>query len=301
VAWQEAAEVLEESTSFRARARAAFLLGSSRDPGTVRPLARALQNDPHASVRTAAASALGALGQLAALPALQDARADPARAVRLQVARSLRRIARRTAIRSRSPRPAAQGAAREGQAGAVVATRGSPPASARLSAARGPRHWELVDRVVVVGQVDNRTPVPLADLEDRVRGELTRRLSEVPGTLVFPSRASVSPATAAEVSARGLPRLRIDTRWVEVARERRPGMLSVRCAVTLLLLGDLEETLRGSLEGGMTASLPAGEDRDDDPRVARHLTERALVGAVRAALADAGEALRRAAPGSGER
>jgi len=281
--WHGAARVLSESGSFRARARAALLLGGSEDEEAAGPLGRALREDPHPAVRTAAATALGELGALAGLEALREAADDPSRTVRIQVRRSLRSLARRQAEQRRH---------RE-DAGPTPPS--SPPADEGLLAARGPRRWERVDRVVVVGDVDNRTSAALPGVEGRVRGELTRRLVLVPGTAVFPSRSSLGPAAVARIAEHDLPRLRVETHWVSVERTRDQGQLSVRCAVELLLLAEPGETLRGSLRGTVTARAPGSPD---DPRHVARLTERALVGALRAALADAADAIPRAFGGN---
>ncbi len=61
---------LATSDDFRVRVSAALVLGRSHAAGSRESLERAL-NDPHPAVRAAAAAALGALGDAAAIPALE--------------------------------------------------------------------------------------------------------------------------------------------------------------------------------------------------------------------------------------
>jgi HEAT repeats len=61
---------LATSEDFRVRVSAALVLGRSHVAGSREALEHAL-NDPHPAVRTAAAAALGALGEAAAIPALE--------------------------------------------------------------------------------------------------------------------------------------------------------------------------------------------------------------------------------------
>src|SRR5262249_327897 len=89
---------LSRASDFRLRVAAALALGKSKEPGSRQALEKAL-GDSNAAVRTAAAAALGALGDAAALPALKAALAretpDAAKARRRQGRRGQGDIGRR--------------------------------------------------------------------------------------------------------------------------------------------------------------------------------------------------------------
>jgi len=79
---------LKGGNDFRVRVSAALQLGKSLTGDAVAPLAAAL-DDPHASVRAAAAAALKNLGDQDALEVLKAHRADKSEAVRAQVASAI--------------------------------------------------------------------------------------------------------------------------------------------------------------------------------------------------------------------
>jgi HEAT repeat protein len=87
---------LATSDDFRIRVGAALLLGKSKPPEARALLERAL-GDPHPAVRTAAAAALAALGDAAAIPALERrAAGEPSPGAKAEMtasAATLRRVA----------------------------------------------------------------------------------------------------------------------------------------------------------------------------------------------------------------
>jgi len=84
---------------FRVRVAAALVLGKSKSPGARGALEKALR-DQHPAVRTAAAAALGARGEAAAVPALQAALAgESAAPVKSQIASSVQRIQKQAAAK----------------------------------------------------------------------------------------------------------------------------------------------------------------------------------------------------------
>ncbi|HEY3667496.1 MAG TPA: HEAT repeat domain-containing protein, partial [Polyangiaceae bacterium] len=85
----ELVDQLKTGTDFRVRVSAALQLGKSLTGDAAAPLEAAL-DDPHASVRAAAAAALKNLGDLDALPALSAHRGDKSEAVRAQVASAIK-------------------------------------------------------------------------------------------------------------------------------------------------------------------------------------------------------------------
>jgi hypothetical protein len=83
---------LGSASDFRVRVAAALVLGKSKGPGARQALERAL-GDVHPSVRTAAAAALGSLGDARALPALKTALATEANAgVKSQLDQTVKRL-----------------------------------------------------------------------------------------------------------------------------------------------------------------------------------------------------------------
>jgi len=80
---------LKSSDDFKVRTQAALALGASGDDAAVKPLCDAL-TDANASVKTAAAAALGKLGKPAGLPCLQAAIAkESAGATKTQFQKSI--------------------------------------------------------------------------------------------------------------------------------------------------------------------------------------------------------------------
>lgn len=83
---------LATGSDFRIRVSAALALGKSRSSGARSALEKAL-GDPHPAVRSAAAAALGSLGNAAALPALQAASArESAPAVKSEMDLNIKRL-----------------------------------------------------------------------------------------------------------------------------------------------------------------------------------------------------------------
>ncbi len=80
-----AAHDVVTAQDFRLRVSAALRLGRTHDPRALAALDRAL-DDPHPAVRTAAAAALGALGDAAAIPSLKRHEAkEPVASVKAQI------------------------------------------------------------------------------------------------------------------------------------------------------------------------------------------------------------------------
>jgi hypothetical protein len=76
---------LAQSPDFRVRLSAALFLGKTKSPGALEALVVALA-DPHPAVRTAAAAALGSLGDAAAIPALHKRLGEePSQSVKAQI------------------------------------------------------------------------------------------------------------------------------------------------------------------------------------------------------------------------
>ncbi|MGB0678579.1 MAG: HEAT repeat domain-containing protein [Polyangiales bacterium] len=92
--------LLRKSTTFRVRAQAALSLATLKtNERSIAALSRALRRDKHPAVRIAAATALGRLGDVAALGALYAARKDRVKKVRVQIARAVKALERVAARR----------------------------------------------------------------------------------------------------------------------------------------------------------------------------------------------------------
>jgi hypothetical protein len=91
---QSAAADLAHASDFRVRVSAALVLGKTRPEGARLMLEKALE-DPHAAVRTAAAAALAAVGDRAAVPTLErHARGETSGAARAQMQTSIAQLSR---------------------------------------------------------------------------------------------------------------------------------------------------------------------------------------------------------------
>ncbi len=92
----EARHDITDSDDFRLRVSAALILGKSHADGA-RPLLERALSDPHPAVRTAAAAALGALGDPAAIPALErSADLESSASVKTQLRSSVLALRRST-------------------------------------------------------------------------------------------------------------------------------------------------------------------------------------------------------------
>jgi hypothetical protein len=134
---------IESSDDFRVRVGAALVLGKAKPPGARAKLERAL-GDPHPAVRTAAAAALAALGDVAAIPALE------------------RRVAGESSPSAKAQMTASIDALRR--------------------AAQGP--WPGARYVVQVGVMRNRTAVRGDQASDVLRTATAMRARAIPGAVV---------------------------------------------------------------------------------------------------------------------
>ncbi|MDH5493052.1 MAG: HEAT repeat domain-containing protein, partial [Myxococcales bacterium] len=279
--------LLRESGDFRVRVQAAFSLGSGGDRRARRPLERALR-DPNAAVRAAAATALGRLGDPQARAALARAREDSAASVRMQVERALRSLEEAAAPTEPqvAPRPE-----RSGQ--------GFYPAVSVIPRAdRVP--WPRVRHVVVLGDMTDssrfepepRAGPPPTSLSGQLAAEVRRHLRLVRGIAIFDSPEELGDEARAQIRRRRIPSLRLQGNIVNLERSVRRREFSVRCEISLMLLGEPDRNLRGMLTGAATGTEPPRADRAAQEA---RLAEQALSAAVRSAMSDAQRAIREAA------
>ena len=259
--------LVQESSSFRVRARAAIALGSTSDPSVSGALERALR-DPHPLVRAAAARGLGIVGTRRSVSALRAAASDGTAEVSAQAKLALREIAAREAITLAVPQDA-------------TPARVQPRAS-----------LDRVRYVLVVG--DMRSPnsgSASPQLSGMLAQQLTEALRELPQVAVF-SLAQMTQTVADEIVRRRLPAFRLDGNLTRADAARTPDALDMRCEVSLLLMDEPDRTLRSMLRGAASASeQPRGPRELQQPKLA----EKTMRGAVRSALANVEEALAAAA------
>ncbi|APR78100.1 PBS lyase HEAT repeat-like domain protein [Minicystis rosea] len=152
----ELANQLRTSDDFRIRTQAALALGASGDDGAVKPLCDAL-SDANASVKVAAAAALGKLGKPAGLPCLKAALAKESAAnVKTQEEKSIAALEK------------------AGSSGGSSAAPGAPPPP-------GPD-----TKYYVAIQITNKTSRPAAEVDALVRSAMQDKLLAKKGFAVAP-------------------------------------------------------------------------------------------------------------------
>jgi len=271
---------LESRADFRLRVQAAFALGNMRDPRAVPALSRTLR-DSNPAVRAASATALGRIGSQRAMPALRAARRDRSAAVRMQVGRSIASIEEAT----RSARAAAPS----------NMSRGSARPTIEIMPREDRVQWPRVRYVVTLGDMENRSNFRSDSLETTLRSEVTRQLRVLRGVAVMQSEINIDDRARREMRRRRLPQLRLDGNIAQVRRQRSGRDVSVRCEISLMLLDGRRRNLRGELRGAATGTEPRRRDRAQRAEQEQRLAQQALQGAVRSAMANARQALARAA------
>jgi hypothetical protein len=147
------ADQLKTNDDYRVRTQAALALGASGDDASVKPLCDAL-GDSNASVKVAAAAALGKLGKPAGLPCLESAsKRESALSVKTQIEKSV------ASLRS---------------AGASGAGGALPPLP------------DAKTKVYVAIQVTNKTSRGASDVDALIRAAMQEKLLAKPGYAVAP-------------------------------------------------------------------------------------------------------------------
>ncbi len=150
---------LKSNDDYRVRTQAALALGASGDNAAVKPLCDAL-GDSNASVKVAAAAALGKLGKPAGLPCLESAlKRESALSVKTQIDKSV------TALRS---------------GGSSAGGAAAPPLP------------DAKTKVYVAIQVTNKTSRGAGDVDALIRSAMQEKLLAKPGFAVAPK--SETPA-----------------------------------------------------------------------------------------------------------
>ena len=255
--------LMQESASFRVRARAAFALGTMADASASGALQQAL-HDSHPLVRAAAARALGNVGSRASVSALRGAANDSTPEVAEQAKLALREIAAREAISHAMPQEPV-----------------TPVRTTERASLAGARY------VLVVGEMRQPNAASEGDLTPMLSAQIAAALRELPKVAVF-SLAQMTETVADEIVRRRLPAFRLDGNLTRAAVTRTPDALDMRCELSLLLMDEPDRTLRSMLRGAASANeQPRGPRSLQQPK----LTEKTLRGAVHSALANIEEAL----------
>jgi hypothetical protein len=159
---------LKSNDDYRVRTQAALALGASGDNTAVRPLCDAL-GDSNASVKMAAAAALGKLGKPAGLPCLQSAaKRESVASIKTQIQKSIDSL---------------QNSGSSPNGGSAGLSTPPPP---------GPD-----TKVYVAIQVTNKTSRPAAEIEAIVRSAMQAKLLAKSGVAVAPK--TETPAQGGQI------------------------------------------------------------------------------------------------------
>ena len=146
------ADQLKSNDDYRVRTQAALALGASGDDAAVQPLCAAL-GDSNASVKVAAAAALGKLGKPAGVPCLQSAsKKESATSVKTQIDKSIASL----------------------QSGGSSAGGSAPPPP------------DAKTKVYVAIQVTNKTARGAGEVDALIRASMQDKLLTKPGYAVAP-------------------------------------------------------------------------------------------------------------------
>lgn len=264
-------ELLRRSSSARSRARAAEALGRLRPVGARAALEGAL-DDRAPAVRIAAAQALEALGELAALPALDRHALDPHPRAREAVVRARQGLLRRPTMVLASGWTSAPASSTSSSSSATASA--SPAAAQAVD-------WRRVRVLITLGTLANnvtRDPNHVAHLREALRLAVSQddRYAIHPGVL---------PAAAASRVRRGDLRTYSLEGSLTTLREAQTGVsLSVRAEVSLVLLLEPSHSIAATLAGSATAqdARPVLPNLPDPmPLLRRRAIEGAAHGALR--------------------
>jgi len=252
---QDAASALRdlaESPDFRVRLSAALYLGRNKPRGALAALVRALADgDP--TVRVAAAAALGALGDPAAIgPLTARLSSESSASVAAQIHSAIDRL-------------------RQG-------TISAQPASAPRPGVLAPG----VRYVVRLGTMRNPSGVRGDDLRRVLHEAAASHAQALKGSAVVDG----DTALLAQAAQRHLPVITLDGSLVQLVESRIADTIQVQARVEFAVRRD--QTLRGTLSGSATTSGSGASITDQDRR---QLQDDAVDGAVQSALRGADQGL----------
>ena len=244
---------LGESTDFRVRVSAALYLGRTKPPGAREALEHAL-GDAHSAVRVAAATALGALGDPAAINALaRRTQVEPSASVKAQIQSTIDRLHR-----------------------GVAAEQAPADGGGRTLGAN-------VRYLVKLGAMRNPTGVRGDELRQVLHAAVRSRAHGIRGAVVVDG---ADPAILAQAAERHLPVITLDGSLMQLTESRIEGSVQVQARVEFAVRR--EQILRGTLSGAATTfgSTPTLTDQGR-----RALQDDAVDGAVQSALRGADQGL----------
>jgi hypothetical protein len=243
---------LSESPDFRVRVSAALFLGHSKAAGALEALEQALA-DGHPAVRVAAATALGALGNPAALGALS-------RRLTSESSASVKATIQSTIDKLR---------------GGVTSEQAPPDGSQRGFA-------PTVRYLVRMGAMRNPSGVRGEEMRHILRDAAVSRAHGLKGAAVVDN----DPALLAQAAERHLPIITLDGSLAQLVESRVAGTVQVQARVEFAVRR--EQTLKGTLSGAATTfgSTPSLSDQSR-----RQLQNDAVDGAVQSALRGADQGL----------
>ncbi len=243
---------LSESPDFRVRVSAALFLGHSKAGGALEALEQAL-GDGHPAVRVAAATALGTLGNQAAIGALaRRLQSESSASVKAQIQSTIDKLH-----------------------GGVMSQQAPPDGAAR---GVGP----AVRYVVRLGAMRNPCGVRGEEMRRVLRDAAVSRAHGLKGAAVFDN----DPTLLAQAAERHLPIITLDGSLTQLLESRVAGTVQVQARVEFAVRR--EQTLKGTLSGAATTfgSTPSLSDQSR-----RQLQNDAVDGAVQSALRGADQGL----------
>jgi hypothetical protein len=265
VAAQE--KILKTSADFRFRVDACLKLGSSGDFKARKPLEAAL-DDPHPTVRQAAASALAKLGDALAIAALEARQGKEQNAPTLAAVES--------AINTLKT---AGGGATSGSAGA-----GSK------AMASAPPDWKSTKYVVKLQKVTNGSGVRGEQLAAVFEASTRNKLRDIPGVYVLPGD-STATAMLAQATTKGIPVLGIDAKVVLLDQANFAGDVKIQAKVAYAITKVM--VIKSAIEGNASSIGSASSAKNPSSLV--KLQDMAVDGAVASAMGKAPTALAAAA------
>jgi hypothetical protein len=254
VAAQE--KILKTADDFRFRVDACLKLGTSGDFKARKPLEYALE-DPHPTVRQAAASALAKLGDSLAVPALEG------------------RLGKEKNAPTKSTIESA-----------IASLKTSGPTTSGGGSSTAAPDWTKTKYVVKLQRIANDTGVRgdklAAVLEDSTRA----KLNAIPGVYVLPSDTSATPILSQAIS-KGLPVLGVDAKVVMLDQSPFAGDLKIQAKVSYAI--SKTQVIKSAIEGN--ASALGSLNSAKNPASLIKLQDMALDGAVASAMGKAPSAL----------
>lgn len=242
---------LAESSDFRIRVQAALRLGRTGGATSRTDLEAGLR-DAHPAVRVACAVALGAVGDAAAVPALQQAmKGETFASVKSAMKENIEKL-------------------RAGGGGGAGSSTADPAAGV-----------EKAKYVVQLGTMRNTTGLR-ADLDTVMRSAARTKAGSIKGAVVL-DNADV--AILRRASERKIPVLLVDGSLTRLTQTTgRDGGLIVSAQVDLSIRKVPQQTLRGTVSGNASAS----DDARNTNKGILELQNRAVNGAVESAMSSVG-------------